>query len=148
MKAPTIRRDRLVLRPPTALPRPAGGAETDGGARRLMDESAVSTATPDTGAVPRGGAWRDLGLLALLLALAAGSRLWLLAHTEVAARDSIGYIRYALQFEHEPWREVLKVNLQHPGYPAAVLAVSLPVRQYLAAPEAVVWQLSAQLASA
>jgi hypothetical protein len=113
-----------------------------------MDESAVSTATPDRQAVPRGGAWRDLGLLALLLTLAAGSRLWLLGHTEVAARDSIGFIRYALQLEHQPWRDVLKGSLQHPGYPAAVLAVSLPVRHYVAAPEAVIWQLSAQLASA
>jgi hypothetical protein len=113
-----------------------------------MDESAVGTATPDRGTVPRGGAWRDLGLLALLLALAAGSRLWLLGHTEVAARDSIGYIRYALQLEEQPWYDVLKGSLQHPGYPAAILAVSRPVRHYLDAPEAVAWQLSAQLASA
>jgi hypothetical protein len=113
-----------------------------------MDESAVSTATPDRDAVPRGGARTDLGLLALLLLLAASSRLWLLGHTEVAARDSIGYIRYALQLEQRPWPGVLKESLQHPGYPAAVLAVSYPVRHFLVASPADIWQFSAQLASA
>src|SRR3954452_5976624 len=97
MKAPTIRPDRQVLRPPAAMPAPRGGTGTAGGARGLMDESAASTMTPIPEAVPRGSAWRDLGVLALLLALATASRCWLLWHTEVAARDSIGYIRYALQ---------------------------------------------------
>src|SRR5208282_2762748 len=72
--------------------------------------------------------YRELASLALLLLLAAGIHAWLLSHTEVAARDSIGFIRYALELERFPWKEVLQRNLQHPGYPLVLLAVSWPVR--------------------
>ena len=53
---------------------------------------------------------------------------WLIYNTEVAARDSIGYIRYALRFEEKAWAEVLRSFDQHPGYPLAIWLVSLPVR--------------------
>jgi 4-amino-4-deoxy-L-arabinose transferase-like glycosyltransferase len=86
-------------------------------------------------------------LLALLLLLAAGIRLWLLRHTEVAARDSIGFIRYALQLENQPLADVLRNNLQHPGYPGFVLAMSLPVRHALGGITPDSMRLSAQLAS-
>ncbi len=72
--------------------------------------------------------WRDWRCLATLLMLVLPLRVWLLYNTEVAARDSIGFIRYALQFESKPWQEVLLGNHQHPGYPLAVWAVSQPVR--------------------
>jgi hypothetical protein len=91
--------------------------------------------------------WPDVRWLVLLLALTVGLRAWALRHTEVAARDSIGFIRYALQFETQPWNQVVHQNHQHPGYPLTVLAVSWPVRQYVALPEADRMQLSAQLAS-
>jgi hypothetical protein len=64
------------------------------------------------------------GLLLLVLPL----RLWLLHNTEVAARDSINYVQYALQFEKQDWRTVLAENHQHPGYPLMVWLMSLPVR--------------------
>jgi hypothetical protein len=70
----------------------------------------------------------DLMWLAALLVLAAGLRGWLLFHTEVPARDTIGYIRYALAFESQDWITVLRNNHQHPGYPLSILAVSSPVR--------------------
>lgn len=70
----------------------------------------------------------DWLLIGVLLALVLPLRLWLLCNTEVAARDSIGYIRYALQFERMPWQEVLEKNHQHPGYPLCVWLMSLPVR--------------------
>ncbi|HLJ95656.1 MAG TPA: glycosyltransferase family 39 protein [Gemmataceae bacterium] len=90
----------------------------------------------------------ELALLAVLLLLAASSRAWLLGHTEVAARDSVGFIRYALELERDPWKEVLRRNLQHPGYPIVLLTVSWPVRYFLGGTNAVSMQLSAQLASA
>src|SRR5262245_371575 len=98
------------------------------------------------------GRWRDLGLLALLLAAAVGLRAWLIGHTEVAARDSIGFIRYALQFENasekgKTWGDVLRANHQHPAYPLTVLAVSVPVRAFVHAPRVDQMRLSAQLAS-
>src|SRR5262249_30611559 len=89
-----------------------------------------------------------LRLLLVLLLLAAGLRGWLLSHTEVAARDSIGFIRLAWQLEHKPWVEVLPNAQQHPGYPLALLAVSVPVRQFLGGPDTTAMQLSAQLTSA
>jgi hypothetical protein len=96
---------------------------------------------------PRAGLWRDLGLVALLLLLAVAVRGWLMAHTEVLARDSIGFIRYALEFESDSWRSVLRNNHQHPGYPLTVLAVSVPVRACVSGPDVEVMAFSAQLAS-
>jgi 4-amino-4-deoxy-L-arabinose transferase-like glycosyltransferase len=98
------------------------------------------------------GHWRDLALLALLLAAAAGLRAWLICHTEVAARDSIGFIRYALQFENaaaqgKSWADVVRANHQHPAYPLTVLAISVPVRAFGDAPLVDLMRLSAQLAS-
>ena len=95
--------------------------------------------------------WRfghELALLAVLFLLAASSRAWLIGHTEVAARDSVGFIRYALELERYPWKEVLERSLQHPGYPMVLLVVSWPVRYFLGGTNAVSMQLSAQLASA
>jgi hypothetical protein len=95
--------------------------------------------------------WRfghELALLAVLFLLAASSRAWLIGHTEVAARDSVGFIRYALELERYPWKEVLERSLQHPGYPMVLLAVSWPVRHFLGETNSVSMQLSAQLASA
>src|SRR5262245_21098590 len=70
----------------------------------------------------------DWLLLGALLLLVLPLRLWLLHNTEVTARDSIGYIRYALQFERLPWQEVWEKNHQHPGYPICVWLMSLPIR--------------------
>src|ERR1700729_4011693 len=106
-----------------------------------MEELAV--ATPKH--IPQH--WADARWLLLLLVLTAALRVWLLCHTEVAARDSIGFIRYALQFESQPWAEVVRTNHQHPGYPLAILAASLPVRQWSTQPDTVRMQFSAQLAS-
>ena len=92
--------------------------------------------------------WRELALLALLLLLASGLRAWLIGHTEVAARDIVGFIRYALELERYPWKDVLERNLQHPGYPFALLAVSWPVRHVLGGTNCISMQLSAQLTSA
>jgi 4-amino-4-deoxy-L-arabinose transferase-like glycosyltransferase len=89
----------------------------------------------------------DLALLVLLALTAAAIRFWLVAHTEVAARDSIGYIRYALQLRNDPLPDVLKHNMQHPGYPAWLLAVSVPVCQALGGVTPDSMRLSAQLAS-
>ncbi len=115
-----------------------------------MEGRALRSAGQD-GQPVASGRWRDLGLLALLLSAAVGLRAWLLCHTEVAARDSIGFIRYALEFQgevgHKSWAEVLRTNHQHPGYPLAVLAVSVPVRAFIHAPEADQMRISAQLAS-
>jgi hypothetical protein len=111
-----------------------------------MDGHAQNTSHHD---VPNASAGRrrDLGLLALLLVLALGVRGWLMVHTEVLARDSIGFIRYALEFETDDWHQVLRNNHQHPGYPLTILAVSAPVRACMDAPDADKMAFSAQLAS-
>jgi hypothetical protein len=93
----------------------------------------------------------DWRLLAVLLLFAAGLRAWQLAHTEVAARDSIGFIRVAWRLHSQPlrdWPTVLAHSEQHPGYPLAVVAVAQPVRLLVAGPDADRMRLSAQLASA
>jgi 4-amino-4-deoxy-L-arabinose transferase-like glycosyltransferase len=83
----------------------------------------------------------------LLIGIALPGRLYLVRHTEVAARDSIGYIRYARQLGNEPYIHVLRATEQPPLYALTILAISAPVRHFAVGPESAVMQLSAQLAS-
>ena len=89
----------------------------------------------------------DRPWLALALALTLILRLVLLFNTEVTAPDSVGFIRYALEFESKPWAEVIRGQHQHPGYPLLVNLASHPVRAIVGetTPEAMRW--SAQLVS-
>ncbi len=66
--------------------------------------------------------------IAVMMSASAAIRFWLLAHTEVTARDSIGFMREAMQFGERPWAEVLCSFQQMPGYPLLIWAVSEPVR--------------------
>lgn len=100
-----------------------------------MDEPSLGSRWPD---------WRAIALLALI---ATGLRAWQLTHTEVTSRDSIAYIRIAWQLGHGDWRTVLPQADHHPGYPAAVLAVSYLVRPLMPEDLPQAMQLSAQLAS-
>lgn len=89
----------------------------------------------------------DWLLIAALIALVLPLRLWLLHNTEVTARDSIGYIRYALHFEQHEIKNVLKWNHQHPGYPLCILGMSWPIRAIDGATTPENMELSAQLVS-
>lgn len=92
--------------------------------------------------------WKtDWILLLVLLILATAIRAWLLCHTEVTSRDSIGFERYAWELEHKKWKQVLRSNLHHPLYPLTVLVMSVPVRQAVHGTDLEVMQSSAQLAS-
>src|SRR5262249_22180096 len=91
---------------------------------------------------------RDGPLLVVLLVVAAGIHLWLIRHTEVPAGEGVGFIRYAWQWQSQPWVEALRETPPPPLYPLAVLAVSVPVRPFVAANDTVAMQLSAQLTSA
>jgi 4-amino-4-deoxy-L-arabinose transferase-like glycosyltransferase len=111
-----------------------------------MDEQRSPAPTAQTPPAAFGRA--DLGLLLLLLLAAAGLRSWQLAHTEVAARDSIGYVRIAWQLEHDgDWPRVVRTAAQHPGYPAVLLLVSGPVRYFAGDDLPMAMQRSAQLTS-
>jgi 4-amino-4-deoxy-L-arabinose transferase-like glycosyltransferase len=90
---------------------------------------------------------RDLLLLVVLLFAACALRTFLLFRTEVPARDTIGFIRYALQFETKDWASVMRANHQHPGYPLTIYAVSLPVRAWSTLNEVETMSFSARLAS-
>lgn len=94
---------------------------------------------------PQG--WSDRRTLLLLLLLALFVRGWVVWATEVPARDSIGFIRYALRFEHEDWREIIQSSHQHPGYPVSVLLMSWPVRWWYGGIDCYSMQVSAQLVS-
>jgi hypothetical protein len=88
---------------------------------------------------------RDGPWLAVLLLIVVVLRCWLVVNTEVTARDSIGFIRYALSFDHLSWSDALKQH-QHPGYPAVVWLVSKPMRSVFGTtPE--VMRVSAQIVS-
>jgi hypothetical protein len=91
--------------------------------------------------------WRGAALVVLLLLAAGGLRAWHLRHTEVAARDSIGFIRIAWQMGHGDFRQAVRDGEQHPGYPLAILGTSTLVRKVSSADDAVIMQRSAQLAN-
>ncbi len=82
----------------------------------------------DEGDAPgaRYSTWQDLCKILLLLVLATIVRVWHISHTEVTARDGVGFIRYAWDLEHFSWKEVLRSNPHPPLYPLTILAVSLP----------------------
>jgi len=84
----------------------------------------------------------------VILAASVTVHTWIVARAEVAARDSIGFIRYAVSLEQQPSLALLRQAQQPPGYPTAVLAASWPIRAVKgdASPETMV--LCAQVASA
>ena len=87
-------------------------------------------------------------ILLILLLLVAGLRAWQITHTEVAARDSIGFIRYAWLLENSTdWKSVIKDAQQHPGFPLAIHLVSKPVRYFVTSDLPFAYQLSSQLVS-
>jgi hypothetical protein len=98
---------------------------------------------------PLAGWKQDVLLLGLLLLLVLPLRLWLLSTAVATSRDGIGFIRYALEFEHMSWQDVCRKNQQHPGYPLAILCVADAVRGVTghAEPDALSMQFAAQLAS-
>lgn len=109
-----------------------------------MDEPRSESSPP---ANPTTIVWRDWQWLLLLVALIVPLRAWLLYNTEVMARDSVGYIRYALRFEEKSYGEVLRSFDQHPAYPLAIWWTSIPLRAWGGTtPEVMQW--SAQLVSA
>src|SRR5260221_4071724 len=89
----------------------------------------------------------DLFRIALLMLFAAGVHFWLMAHTEVIARDSIDFIRCAVRLDEQPWGEVLRSTDQMPGYPLLILGMSKLVRPFCGRPLTDTMVLCAQLVS-
>jgi Dolichyl-phosphate-mannose-protein mannosyltransferase len=115
----------------------------------LMDESPNSMRpSPETAVESLRLDWPDWRLIAILALVTFGLRTYQLCTTEVTARDSISYIHIAWRLEHGDWRQVIRDSPQHPGYPIAVLAASLPARLFFPNDLPYAMQLGAQLASA
>jgi hypothetical protein len=103
---------------------------------------------PNTQPGQRPSGRSDWLLLVILFLLAGVVRFWLIGHTEVTARDGVGFMRYAWQLKTQPWPAVLRENPHPPLYPLTILLVSYPVRWLLPGSETVLLQLSAQLTAA
>jgi len=86
-------------------------------------------------------------LLLALLGLAGVIHGWLITHTYVPSRDTIGYIRYALQLGSQPWTEVIPQMQQHPLYPVSVWLFSVPICAALGGTNCDTMTWSAQAAS-
>lgn len=102
-----------------------------------MDEPS----TPTRNALPR---WLPV-LILVLFGLAV--RAVVVARSEASARDSFGFIRYALRLEREPWPAVIRTSDHPPGYPLALMVVSWPVRAAMGGVDCDSMVLSAQLTS-
>jgi Dolichyl-phosphate-mannose-protein mannosyltransferase len=90
----------------------------------------------------------DVYKILFLLLLAMTIRVWHISHTEVTARDGVGFIRYAWDLERLPWTQVFRSSPHPPLYPLTVLGVSVPTRQLMHADDVLAMQVSAQTASA
>lgn len=99
----------------------------------------------------------DRAILAGLVLIAVAVHGWLLMHTGVTARDSVGFARQALHFENPAIGatagvprtvvDVLRESQHPPGYPVAVWIASAGVRAVSAAPLPDQMLLSTQVAS-
>jgi len=47
---------------------------------------------------------------------------YVIGRSVIPARDGSRYLRFALRLETEPWRDVLRTSVDHPGYPLATYA--------------------------
>lgn len=93
----------------------------------------------------------------ILLVAALGIHAWLVAHTAVPARDSLGYARVALNLsnpsgsdtaEHRHRIDVIRKAEQPPGYPVAIWITEKALRPLVNLPLAERSLLAAQLANA
>ena len=99
----------------------------------------------------------DRKILAGLVVVAVAVHGWLVAHTGVTARDSVGFARQALNFENPAVGaaagatrtvvDVLRESQHPPGYPVAVWLASAGVRAVSSAPLPDQMLLSTQIAS-
>jgi hypothetical protein len=89
----------------------------------------------------------DACKILFLLLLAMAIRVWHMSHTEVTARDGVGFIRYAWELERLPWKGVFRSNPHPPLYPLTILGVSFPIRQLMHGNDVLAMQVSAQTAS-
>ncbi|MFO0964475.1 MAG: glycosyltransferase family 39 protein [Gemmataceae bacterium] len=105
---------------------------------------AKADAIPPLSAVERSDRFYLLALVILLVPLKA----WLLCNTEVAARDSIGYIRYALHLEQMRLADAMCLHEQHPGYAFCIWLVSMPLRALHGGVDADIMRVAAQTVSA
>ena len=100
----------------------------------------------------------DYVRLGVLFAVAIAIHTWLVAHTAVPARDSLGYARIANNFDDpnkgiEPGQsrqriEVVRTAQQPPGYPLAVFITERALRKTTDLPRADRSLLATQLANA
>src|SRR5262245_1614831 len=96
----------------------------------------------------KGDAWR----LGIVLLLATGLRVWMVANTTLVSRDCVKFVRDALHIEQPPAdmdrADVIRKAEHPPGYPAAILAMSKVVRLWKGGVTVETMALSAQLVSA
>ena len=86
-----------------------------------------------------------LALIVILL-IAAGIRIYLIATTEIVSRDGITFAKYARALGADPL-PTLRDQAQHPLYPLAVLLVYSAVGRWLAAEAVFAWPVAGQIAS-
>ena len=89
---------------------------------------------------------RRLAVAALILGACTAQRIWLIAHSEVIARDGARYIRMARQWADNP-RQVIENYDYHVGYPALISALHGCLRSLGGDDSLRSWDLTAQTVS-
>lgn len=85
--------------------------------------------------------------ISIVFVVALFLRVWIVANTEVCARDTIGFIRFARMLDEQPWTDVVRSMHQMPGYPLALSLMSKPVLALHRGPSSEAYVLSAQIVS-
>jgi len=101
---------------------------------------------------------QDYWRLLVAVLVAIGMHAWLVTHTAIPARDSLGYARYALNLSdpnaasdsNVPHQriEVIRASEQPPGYPAAIWVTEILLRKVSTLPTPDRSVLATQLANA
>ncbi len=89
---------------------------------------------------------RRIATLLVVLVACAALRLWLVAHTEVIAKDGIVYVKMAREWSSGPLRVVRGYNY-HVGYSVAIAAVHRLLLAAGASSGLADWELSGQVVS-
>jgi hypothetical protein len=84
--------------------------------------------------------------LAIILAICAGVRIWLMTSAEMISRDGTVYIQMARDWSDSGW-EGVKPQTYHPGYPVAVSWLNGVLNMCFNVDDRSGWELSGQLVS-
>src|SRR5262245_2477262 len=69
-----------------------------------------------------------------------------IAQSVLPAQDGLKFLRFARQFQNQPWVDAIRIADQHPLYPASIALVQ-PLVAFVLGPGPDAWRIAAQSVS-